>query len=54
MTKTHENAKALAVPKPKMMTFREFVEFRKNFSDQAVKMLVGGRKLIYLNRENLN
>jgi len=40
MTKTHENAKALAVPKPKMMTFREFVEFRKKFGDQAVKRLV--------------
>ena len=54
MTKMHEKAKAIAVSKPKMMTFREFVEFRKKFGDQAVKMLVGGRKLIYLNRENLN
>ena len=43
MTKMHENAKALAVSKPKMMTFREFVEFRKKFGDQAVKMLVGGK-----------
>ena len=42
MTKTHENAKAVAVSKPKMMTFREFVEFRKNFGDDAVKRLVGG------------
>jgi hypothetical protein len=40
MTKTHENAKELAVPKPKMMTFSEFVEFRKKFGDQAVKRLV--------------
>jgi len=44
MTKMHENAKALAVPKPKMMTFREFVEFRKKFGDQAVKRLVNGNK----------
>jgi len=54
MTKMHENAKEIAVPKSKMMTFREFVEFRKKFGDQAVRRLVGGRKLIYLNRENLN
>jgi hypothetical protein len=44
MTKMHENAKELAVPKPKMMTFREFVEFRKTFGDQAVRRLVGGNK----------
>jgi hypothetical protein len=43
MTKTHENAKALTVQKPKMMTFREFVEFRKKFGDQAVKRLVSGK-----------
>ena len=43
MTKMHENAKALAVPKPKMMTFREFVEFRKKFGDDAVKRLVSGK-----------
>jgi len=42
MTKMHENAKALAVQKCKMMTFREFVEFRKNFGDDAVKRLVKG------------
>ena len=40
MTKMHENTKAIAVPKSKMMTFREFVEFRKKFGDQAVKRLV--------------
>ena len=40
MTKMHENAKAIAVPKQKMMTFREFVEFRKKFGDQAVKRLI--------------
>ena len=43
MTKTSENAKALAVPKPKMMTFREFVEFRKKFGDDAVRRLVNGK-----------
>ena len=36
MTKTQENAKEIAVPKPKMMTFREFVEFRKKFGDQEI------------------
>jgi hypothetical protein len=40
MTKMHENAKAIAVPKPKMMTFREFVDFRKKFGDDAVGRLV--------------
>ena len=43
MTKTHENVKEIAVQKPKLMTFREFVEFRKKFGDQAVKRLVGGK-----------
>ena len=43
MTKMHENAKEIAVPKPKMMTFREFVEFRKKFGDDAVKRLVSGK-----------
>jgi len=42
MTKTSENVKEITVPKPKMMTFREFVEFRKKFGDQAVKRLVNG------------
>jgi hypothetical protein len=40
MAKTSENAKAIAVPKRKLMTFREFVEFRKKFGDQAVKSLL--------------
>jgi len=40
MTKTHENAKEIAVQKPKMMTFREFVKFRKKFGEEAVKKLV--------------
>jgi hypothetical protein len=42
MTKTHEKAQAIAVSKSKMMTFREFVEFRKKFGDQAVRRLVSG------------
>ena len=44
MIKTNENAKAIAVPKPKMMTFREFVEFRKKFGDDAVRRLVNGNQ----------
>jgi len=43
MTKTHENAKEIAGQKRRLMTFREFVEFRKKFGDQAVKRLVGGK-----------
>jgi len=43
MTKTNENAKEIAVSKPKMMTFREFVDFRKKFGDDAVRMLVNGK-----------
>ena len=43
MTKTHENAKEIAVSKLKIMTFREFVEFRKNFGDHAVKKLLSGK-----------
>ena len=43
MIKTNENAKEIAVPKPKMMTFREFVDFRKKFGDQAVKILMSGK-----------
>ena len=42
MTKMHENAKAIEGKNRKMMTFREFVEFRKKFGDQAVRRLVGG------------
>ena len=44
MTKMHENAKEIAVQKPKMMTFREFVEFRKKFGDEAIKRLVNGSR----------
>ena len=43
MTKMHEDAKEIAVQKCKMMTFREFVEFRKKFGDDAVKRLVRGK-----------
>jgi len=44
MTKTSENAKEIEGKKRRLMTFREFVEFRKKFGDQAVKRLVGGNK----------
>ena len=40
MTKTIETVQSSAAPKRKMMTFREFVEFRKKFGDDAIKMLV--------------
>ena len=40
MTRTSENAKATADPKPKMMTFREIVAFRKKFGDDAVRKLI--------------
>jgi hypothetical protein len=40
MTKTHENAKAIEGQKRRLMTFREFVEFRKKFGDDAVRRLV--------------
>ena len=42
MTKMHENAKEIEGKNRKMMTFREFVEFRKKFGDDAVRRL-GGR-----------
>ena len=41
MTKMHENVKEIAVQKPKLMTFREFVEFRKKFGDDAVNLRIG-------------
>ena len=44
MIKTSENTKEIEGKKRKMMTFREFVEFRKKFGDQAVKRLVNGNK----------
>lgn len=40
MAKTQENAKVIEGQKRKMMTFREFVEFRKQFGDAAVKRLI--------------
>ena len=43
MTKMHENAKEIEGKNRKMMTFREFVEFRKKFGDDAVRRLVGGK-----------
>jgi hypothetical protein len=42
MTKAIETVQSSAAPKRKMMTFREFVEFRKKFGDDAVKRLVSG------------
>lgn len=42
MAKTEDNTKTNAVSKRKMMTFREFVEFRKKFGDDAVRRLVNG------------
>ena len=44
MTKTIETEQSSAAPKRKMMTFREFVEFRKKFGDDAVKRLVNGKR----------
>ena len=44
MTKTTETVQSSAAPKRKMMTFREFVEFRKKFGDDAVKRLVNGKR----------
>ena len=43
MTKMNENAKEIEGQKRRLMTFREFVEFRKLFGDQAVKRLVNGK-----------
>ena len=47
MTKMHENTKEIAVPKRRLMTFREFVEFRKKFGDQAVRRLVSSETHLY-------
>ena len=44
MTKAIETVQSTAAPKRKMMTFREFVEFRKKFGDQAIKRLVNGNQ----------
>ena len=54
MTNTSENAKEIAVPKPKMMTCREFVVFRKKFGDVEVKSLVSKNceRGMYLKKEN--
>ena len=41
MTKTIETVQSNAAPKRKMMTFREFVEFRKKFGDDAVNLRIG-------------
>ena len=39
MAKTSEIAKAIEGQNRKMMTVREFVEFRKKFGDEAIKRL---------------
>jgi hypothetical protein len=52
MTKAIETVQSNAAPKRKMMTFREFVEFRKKFGDQAIKRLVS-RKEIKINIKKL-
>ena len=41
MTKTTETVQSSAASKRKMMTFREFVEFRKKFGDDAVNLRIG-------------
>ena len=41
MTKAIETVQSNAAPKRKMMTFREFVEFRKKFGDDAVNLRIG-------------
>ncbi len=41
MTKAIETMQSTAAPKRKMMTFREFVEFRKKFGDDAVNLRIG-------------
>ena len=41
MTKMHENAKEIEGQKRRLMTFREFVEFRKKFGDEAVNLRIG-------------
>ena len=43
MTKAIETVRSTAATKRKIMTFREFVEFRKKFGDDAVKRLVSGK-----------
>ena len=42
MTKTSDTAQSTAAPKRRLMTFREFVAFRKKFGDEAIKKLVSG------------
>ena len=44
MTKTGEIVQSNATPKRRLMTFREFVEFRKKFGDDAIKRLMNGKR----------
>ena len=41
MTKTIETVRSNAAPKLRLMTFREFVEFRKKFGDEAINLRIG-------------
>ena len=41
MTKTIETVQSSAAPNRRLMTFREFVEFRKKFGDDAVNLRIG-------------
>ena len=41
MTKTIETVRSTAAPKRRLMTFREFVEFRKKFGDDAINLRIG-------------
>ncbi len=44
MTKAIETVQSSAAPKRRLMTFREFVEFRKKFGDEAIKRLANGNQ----------
>lgn len=41
MTKTIETVQSSAAPNRRLMTFREFVEFRKKFGDDAINLRIG-------------
>ena len=44
MTQAIETVQSNAAPKRRLVTFKEFVEFRNKFGDQAVKRLVSGKR----------
>ena len=41
MTKTIETVQSSAAPNRRLMTFREFVEFRKKFGEDAINLRIG-------------